>query len=122
MKVCKVSVKNKGENGGKNFLSPYCRCLSFPLLPSPHGNEYWKLFAHTNGLWNYPLEESSIQFLGFGMIEPGFRSQAESYYGRYVFNTPFALRDFVGVSDIESLGPYGKTQWRDYQRKLLGKT
>lgn len=50
-----------------------------------------------------------------------FRSQAESYYGRYVFNTPFALRDFVGVSDIESLGPYVKTQWRDYQDKLLGK-
>ncbi len=51
-----------------------------------------------------------------------FRSQAESYYGRYVFNTPFALRDFVGVSDIESLGPYVKTQWRDYQDRLLGKS
>lgn len=24
---------------------------------------------------------------------------------------PFALRDFVGVSDIESLGPYVKAQW-----------
>ena len=51
-----------------------------------------------------------------------FRSQAESYYGKYVFTTPFALRDFVGVSDIESLGPYVKTQWRDYQNKLLGQT
>jgi len=49
-----------------------------------------------------------------------FRSQAESYYGKYVFNTPFALRDFVGVSDIESLGPYVKTQWRDYKKELLG--
>lgn len=49
-----------------------------------------------------------------------FRSQAESFYGRYVFNTPFALRDFVGVSDIESLGPYVKTRWRDYKDKLLG--
>jgi len=55
------------------------------------------------------------------MIELSFRSQAESYYGKYVFNTPFALRDFVGVSDIESLGPYVKTQWRDYQEKLLGR-
>jgi len=49
-----------------------------------------------------------------------FRSQAESYYGKYVFNTPFALRDFVGVTNIESLGPYVKTQWRDYERELLG--
>ncbi len=50
-----------------------------------------------------------------------FRSQAESYYRKYVFNTPFALRDFVGVTDIESLGPYVKTQWRDFETKLLGK-
>ncbi len=51
-----------------------------------------------------------------------FRSQAESYYGKYVFNSPFALRDFVGVSDIESLRSYVKTQWKDYQNKLLGNT
>jgi len=50
------------------------------------------------------------------------RCQAESYYGKYVFNTPFALRDFVGVSDIESLGPYVKTQWRDYRAGLLGES
>lgn len=50
-----------------------------------------------------------------------FMSQVESYYGKHVFNTPFALRDFVGVSDVESLGPYVKTQWRDYSNKLLGK-
>jgi len=50
-----------------------------------------------------------------------FRSQSESYYGKYVLNTLFALRDFVGVSDIESLGPYVKTQWRDNQERLLRK-
>lgn len=50
-----------------------------------------------------------------------FRSQAESYYGKYVYTSAFALRDFVGVTDIESLGPYVKTEWRDYQDKLLGK-
>jgi len=50
-----------------------------------------------------------------------FRSQSESYYGKYVFTSAFALRDFVGVSDIESLGPYVKTQWKDYEDKLLGK-
>ena len=26
----------------------------------------------------------------------------------------------VGVSDIESLGAYVRTQWQDYQEKLLG--
>jgi len=64
----------------------------------------WQIVNHVTGEWCH-----------------WFRSQAESYYGRYVFITPFALRDFVGVSDIESLGPYVKTQWRDYQQRLLGK-
>jgi len=50
-----------------------------------------------------------------------FRSQAESYYGKYIYTTPWALRDFVGVTDIESLGPYVKTNWKDYEDKLLGK-
>lgn len=50
-----------------------------------------------------------------------FRSQAESYYGKYVYTSAFALRDFVGVTDIESLGPYVKTSWRDYENALLGK-
>jgi hypothetical protein len=49
------------------------------------------------------------------------RSQAESYYGKYIYTSAFALRDFVGVTDIESLGPYVKTQWRDYEDKFLGK-
>jgi hypothetical protein len=50
-----------------------------------------------------------------------FRNQAESYYGKHVFNTSFAPRDFVEVSDIESLGPYVKAQWRDCQEELLGR-
>ena len=64
----------------------------------------WQIVNHATGQWCH-----------------WFRSQAESYYGKYVFNTPFALRDFVGVSDIESLGPYVKTQWRDFQNELLGR-
>jgi hypothetical protein len=50
-----------------------------------------------------------------------FRSQAESYYGNYVFNAFFALRDFAGVGNSESLGPYVKTQWRDCKKGLFGK-
>jgi hypothetical protein len=38
-----------------------------------------------------------------------------------MFSIHLALRDFVGVTDIESLGPYVKTSWRDYEDKLLGK-
>jgi integrase len=64
----------------------------------------WQIVNHITGEWCH-----------------WFRSQAESYYGKYVFTSAFALRDFVGVSDIESLGSYVKTQWKDYEDKLLGK-
>jgi len=36
-------------------------------------------------------------------------------------NLILVKRNFVGVSDLESLGPYVKTRWRDYQESLLGK-
>lgn len=64
----------------------------------------WQIVKFTTGKWCH-----------------WFRSQSESYYGKYVFTSAFALRDFVGVSDIESLGPYVKTQWKDYEDRLLGK-
>jgi len=64
----------------------------------------WQIVRHVTGKWCH-----------------WFRSQAESYYGKYVYTSPFALRDFVGVTDIESLGPYVKTSWKDYEDRLLGK-
>ena len=36
-------------------------------------------------------------------------------------NSILIKRNFVGVSDLESLGPYVKTQWRGYHERLLGK-
>lgn len=39
---------------------------------------------------------------------------------KYVFDTPFALRDLVEISDVESLRPYIKTEWRDFRKELFG--
>ena len=64
----------------------------------------WQIVKHVTGEWPH-----------------WFRSQAESYYGKYVFNNPWALRDFVGVSNVESVGPYVKTSWKDYEDKLLNR-
>jgi len=81
----------------------------------------WQIVKHTTSdlVWK--------DFRGKGKDVKGawphwFRSQSESYYGKYVYTSPFALRDFVGITDIESLGPYVKTNWRDYEDKLLGKS
>ncbi len=89
-----------------NFVQGYLDMISEPKekLFKFKRHRAWQIVNFVTGQWCH-----------------WFRNQAESYYGKYVFNTPFALRDFVGVSDIESLGPYVKTRWRDYQNKLLGK-
>jgi hypothetical protein len=80
-------------------LDPKARLFSFERRRA------WQLVKFITGKWCH-----------------WFRSQAESYYGKYVYTSAFALRDFVGVTDIESLGPYVKTSWKDYEDKLLGKT
>jgi len=85
--------------------------------------EYLELLREDAKLFNFGRRRAwqIVKFVT-GMWCHWFRSQAESYYGKYVFDTPFALRDFVGVSDIESLGPYVKTRWKDYENRLLGQT
>jgi hypothetical protein len=42
----------------------------------------------------------------------------ETYYGR-VFKTNWALKDFMGLTDLRSTEPYVKTDWRDYAEKIL---
>jgi len=49
-----------------------------------------------------------------------FRSQGESYFGRYVFRRdPFGMAEYIGIKNIQSLSEYVKTTWEDYKRQLL---
>lgn len=47
-----------------------------------------------------------------------FRAMCESHYGR-IFRTNWALKDFMGLTDLRSTEPYVKTDWRDYAEKML---
>jgi hypothetical protein len=42
----------------------------------------------------------------------------ESHYGR-IFQTNWALKDFMGLTDLRSMEPYVKTGWRDYESRML---
>lgn len=46
------------------------------------------------------------------------RMLTESYYGR-IFRTNWALKDFMGLTDLHSTEPYVKTDWHDYAEKML---
>lgn len=41
-------------------------------------------------------------------------------YGK-IFSNIFALKVFVGVVDASTLSDYGKTDWKDYRDRILGK-
>jgi integrase len=46
------------------------------------------------------------------------RMLTESYYGR-IFRTNWALKDFMGLTDLRSTEAYVKTDWHDYAEKML---
>lgn len=53
-----------------------------------------------------------------GQFPHYLRMLTESYYGR-IFKTNWALKDFMGLTDLRSTEPYVKTDWHDYAEKML---
>jgi len=63
----------------------------------------WQIVYYITGKWNHY-----------------FRSQAESYLGRYVFRRdPVGLAEYMGIKNVQTLREYVKTSWEDYKRELL---
>jgi len=63
----------------------------------------WQITSYITGKWNHY-----------------FRSQAESYLGRYVFRRdPVGLAEYMGIKNVQTLREYVKTSWLDYKRELL---
>jgi len=63
----------------------------------------WQIVYYITGKWNHY-----------------FRSQAESYLGRYVFRRdPVGLAEYMGIKNMQTLREYVKTSWLDYKRELL---
>jgi hypothetical protein len=46
------------------------------------------------------------------------RVLTETHYGK-IFRTNWALKDFMGLTDLRSTEPYVKTDWHDYENKML---
>ena len=51
----------------------------------------------------------------------GLEAKQKVAVENYFFNASFALRDFAGVSDIESVGTYVKTQLGDSKKGYSAK-
>lgn len=48
-----------------------------------------------------------------------FRAVAENIYGRKVFrNNPYKLKDFMGLVNLNSTGPYVQATWEEDEKRI----
>jgi len=86
------------------LVETYLNMISHDDVLFPFGRKRaWQITNHITGKWNHY-----------------FRSQSESYYGRYVFRRdPIGLAEYIGIKNIQTLKEYVKTTWEDYRDQLL---
>jgi integrase len=71
--------------------------------------------------WNKSLSRQRIHVIIktiTGKYPHYLRAMCETHYGR-IFRTNWALKDFMGLTDLRSTEPYVKTDWRDYAQRIL---
>jgi len=103
-------------------LSPFTSMLKEWLAKIPAVENYVIPSASMFGIhWNKPLSRQRSHYIVkalTGFFPHYYRSLCESHYGR-IFKTNWALKDFMGLADLRSTEPYVKTDWRDYQDKMI---
>lgn len=103
-------------------LSPFTFILKEWLSTIPSAENYVIPSASMSGIhWNKPLSRQRSHYIVkalTGFFPHYYRSLCESHYGR-IFKTNWALKDFMGLADLRSTEPYVKTDWRDYQEKMI---
>jgi integrase len=103
-------------------LSPFTTILKEWLVKLPSSESYVIPSASMFGIhWNKPLSRQRSHYIVkqlTGFFPHYYRSLCESHYGR-IFKTNWALKDFMGLTDLRSTEPYVKTDWRDYQQKMI---
>jgi len=109
----------------KGAMSPFTSIVQEWILKIP-AKENFALptgsgMAKTGILWNAPLSRQRIHVIVkaiTGKYPHYLRAMTETHYGR-IFRTNWALKDFMGLTDLRSTEPYVKTDWRDYANKML---
>ena len=103
-------------------LSPFTSILKEWLARIASPESYVIPSASMFGIhWNKPLSRQRSHYIVkalTGFFPHYYRSLCESHYGR-IFKTNWALKDFMGLADLRSTEPYVKTDWRDYQEKMI---
>jgi len=80
--------------------------------------------AHSGTLnWNKPLSTQRVHWIiktTSGMFPHWFRGVCETMYGKqFLKNDIFALKEFMGVKNINNLTPYVEGQWEKYTKNIF---
>lgn len=73
-------------------------------------------------LWNKPLSRQRIHWIiktTTGMFPHWFRGVCETIYGKQIFkNDAWALKDFMGLVNLDSTSPYVSGQWKQHEKNI----
>jgi len=90
---------------------PNDECVLFPAA-TPQGELIWEKSLSRQRV-HWIIKKTS------GMFPHWFRGVCESIYGKQVFkNDAWALKDFMGLVNLNSTSPYVSGQWKTYEKKI----
>ena len=105
-------------------LAPFTQLFETWLNQIPDKENILFPAANINGQpnWNKPLSRQRIHRIiktTTGMFPHWFRGVCETIYGKQIFqNDIYALQEFMGIKNLNSLTPYVNSQWRKYTQNI----
>lgn len=110
------------KTGGLSYFT-----LTFEkwLMQVPGDNDVLFPSADLNGKlhWDKPLSRKRVHWIiktTTGFFPHWFRGVCETLYGKQIFkNDAWALKDFMGLIDLESTLPYVSSQWKQYEKNIF---
>lgn len=112
----------------KGGLAPFTAIFEEWLKQIPDDNCLLFPTATPNGElnWSKPLSRQRVHWIiktTTGMFPHWFRGVCETIYGKQIFkNDAWALKDFMGLVNLDSTSPYISGQWKTYEKRVYGVT
>lgn len=105
-------------------LAPFTQIFEQWLTQIPHDENIIFPSANPQGQlnWNQPLSRQRTHWIiktTTGMFPHWFRGVCETIYGKQIFNNDaWALKDFMGLVNLDSTSPYVSGQWSKYKQNI----
>ena len=105
-------------------FAPFTKVFETWFKQIPNDNSVIFPSANLNGdfIWNKSLSRQRVHWIiksTTGMFPHWFRGVCETIYGKQIFkNDAWALKDFMGLVNLDSTSPYVSGQWKQYEKNV----